>query len=132
MMNPTKLLIPMAGVAFAAAVLVCLSFTCIGISIRTRRQDAKMKEMEKNRPLLTLNKLREELLPENQEQLRVRTVKLLQSMPSGTREYMEMSRSELAGRYRKDLGSTPEVEAELTRLKVLMQDVLSQASVTAP
>jgi len=128
--NPAKLLIPTSGVAFAAAVLVCLSFTCIGISTKTRRQDAEMKEMEKNRPPLTLSKLREELLPENQEQFRSRTVKLLQSMPSGTRDFMEASMRQLVDRYRKDLGSAPEVEAELTRLQALMEDVLSQASAT--
>ena len=131
MINPTKSLIPMAGIALTAAMLVCLSFTCIGISVRTRRQDAKMKEMEKNRPPLTLSKLREELLPGNQEQFRSRTVKMLQSTPSGAREFMGASMRQLVDRYRKDLGSTPEVEAELTRLMALIEEVLRQASATA-
>jgi len=74
------MLAPTLGLVFAAVMLVQGALMCINISISTRRHDAKMKEMEKNRPPLTLAKLREELKPENLEQSRTKMLRLLQSM----------------------------------------------------
>lgn len=99
---------------------------CINISVRTRKHDAKMKEMEKNRPLLTLNKLREELQPEKLEQSRSNTLRVLQSMSPEARAYTEAKLQQLVDRYRADLGSTPEVETEIAKLEAFNREVLEE------
>ena len=126
--NPAKLLVPTAGIAFAAAVLVGLSFTCVGISIRTRRNDAKIKEMEQGRPPLTLDTLREELRPETLEQYRISILRTLETISPETRAYTEAKLPQLSARYRADLDSTPEVEMAIAKLEVFTEDVLCQAS----
>lgn len=113
--NPTKLFVPTVEVTFAAVLCVCLAFFCFSLSIRTRKHDAKMREMEKNRPPLTLSKLREELQPEKLKQSRTAMLRMLQSMSPETRSYTEAKLKELVDRYRADLGATPEVEAELAK-----------------
>ena len=124
--NPTKLFVPTAEVAFAAVLCVCLAFFCLGLSIRTRNHDAKMREMEKNRPPLTLSKLREELQPEKQEQFRTSMLRLLRTMPPDARAYAEANMKQLVDRYRADLGSTPEVEGELAKLEAFNREVLEE------
>lgn len=126
--NPAKLLAPTAGIAFAAAVLVGLSFTCVGISIRTRRHDAQMKEMEENGPPLTLSKLHGELCPEVLERSRASILRTLETMSPETRAYTEAKLRQLAARYRADLGSSPEAEAAIAKLEAFTEDVLCQAS----
>ena len=126
--SPAKLLVPTAGIAFAAAVLVGLSFTCVGISIRTRRNDAKIKEMEQGRPPLTLDTLREELRPETLEQYRISILRTLETISPETRAYTEAKLPQLSARYRADLDSTPEVEMAIAKLEVFTEDVLCQAS----
>lgn len=126
--DPAKLLVPTAGIAFAAAVLVGLSLTCIGISIRTRRHDAKIKEMEQGRPPLTLDTLREELHPETLEQYRISILRRLETMSPEMRAYTEAKLPQLSARYRADLDSTPEVEVAIAKLEVFTEDVLCQAS----
>ena len=126
--DPAKLLAPTVGIAFAAAVLVGLSFTCIGISIRMRRHDAKIKEMEQGRPPLTLDTLREELRPETLEQYRISILRALETMSPEMRAYTEAKLSQLSARYRADLDSTPEVEVAIAKLEVFTEDVLCQAS----
>ena len=125
--NPAKLLAPTAGIAFAAAVLVGLSFTCVGISIRTRRHDAKIKEMEQGRPPLTLDTLREELRPETLEQYRISILRTLETISPETRAYTEAKLPQLSARYRADLDSTPEVEMAIAKLEVFTEDVLHEA-----
>lgn len=125
--NPAKLLVPTLGMAFAIISLVWVTFFCIRLSIQTRRHAAKMKEMEKNRPPLTWSQLREDLKPEKQEQFRSATLSLLQRMPEA-RVFTEAKMKQMVERYRADLGSIPEVEADLARLEALIDDVLSQAS----
>ena len=126
--DPAKLLVPTAGIAFAAAVLVGLSFTCVGISIRTRRHDAKIKEMEQGRPPLTLDTLREELRPETLEQYRISILRTLETISPETRAYTEAKLPQLSARYRADLDSTPEVEMAIAKLEVFTEDVLHEAS----
>ena len=126
--NPAKLLAPTAGIAFAAAVLVGLSFTCVGISIRTRRHDAKIKEMEQGRPPLTLDTLREELRPETLEQYRISILRTLETISPETRAYTEAKLPQRSARYRADLDSTPEVEMAIAKLEVFTEDVLHEAS----
>ena len=126
--NPAKLLAPTAGIAFAAAVLVGLSLTCIGISIRARRHDAKIKEMEQGRPPLTLDTLREELRPETLEQYRISILRTLETISPETRAYTEAKLPQLSARYRADLDSTPEVEMAIAKLEVFTEDVLHEAS----
>ena len=126
--NPAKMLVPTAGIAFAAAVLVGLSFTCVGISIRTRRHDAKIKEMEQGRPPLTLDTLREELRPETLEQYRISILRTLETISPETRAYTEAKLPQLSARYRADLDSTPEVEMAIAKLEVFTEDVLHEAS----
>ena len=121
--NPAKLLVPTAGLIFAAVALVSTAFMCIKISIFTRKNDAKMREMEKNRPPLTLSKLREELQPEKLEQSRTSMLRMFQAMSPETRAYTEAKLKQLAERYRADLGSTPEVEAELAKLEAFNREV---------
>lgn len=126
--DPMGLLIPTVGVAFAVATLVGVAFMCIGVIIRTRRHDAKMKEMERNPPPLTLSKLREELHPEKLEQSRISILRTLQPMSPETRAYTEAKLRQLAVRYRADLDSTPEVEAAIVKLEAFTEDVLRRAS----
>jgi len=85
-----------------------------------------MKELEKNRPPLTLDKLREELQPEKLEQSRINMLRTLQSMSPETRDYAEAKLKQLVDRYRTGLGSTPEVEAELAKLEAFNREVLEQ------
>jgi len=124
--NPIGLLIPTVGFAYSAVMLVCAAFLCINVSIRTRKHDAKMKELEKNRPSLTLNRLREEVQPEKLEQSRTAMLRMLQAMSPETRLYTEAKLKELVDRYRTDLGSTPEVKAELAKLEALNREVLEE------
>ncbi len=129
--NPIKLLLPTAGLAYGAVMVVWAAIMCIKVSIQTRKHAAKMKELEKNRPPLTWSQLREDLKPEKQEQFRSSTLNLLQRMPPEARAYTEANMKQFVERYRADLGSTPEVEADLARLEALIDDVLSQASMQA-
>lgn len=99
---------------------------CIKISISTRKHDAKMREMEKNRPPLTLSKLREELQPEKLEQSRTSMLRMLQSMSPEARAYAIAKLKQLVDRYRADLGSTPEVEAELVKLEAFNRGILEE------
>ncbi len=124
--NPMKMLFPTVGLVLATVSLVGAAFVCIEVSIRTRRNDAKMRELEKNRPPLTLSKLREELQPEKLEQSRTSMLRMLQAMSPETRAYTEVKLKQLADRYRADLGSTPEVEAELAKLEVFNRGILEE------
>ncbi len=124
--HPVRMLVPTVGLVFAAVMLVQGAFMCINISIRTRKHDARMKELEKNRPPLTLDKLREELQPEKLEQSRINMLRTLQSMSPETRDYAEAKLKQLVDRYRTGLGSTPEVEAELAKLEAFNREVLEQ------
>ena len=126
--NPAKLLLPTVGLVVAAVVAIYVAFICLNVGIRTRKHSAKMKEMEKNRPPLTLSKLREELQPENQERFRTNMFKMLQSMPPEAKGYTEAKMKGLVEKYRADLGSTAEVEIELSKLEALIRDVLDDAS----
>lgn len=124
--KPIDLLIPTVGLAFGVIAAIWAAFMCIKISIITRKSDVKMREMEKNRPPLTLSKLREELQPEKLEQSRTSMLRMLQAMSPETRRYTEVKLTELADRYRADLGSTPEVEAELAKLEAFNREVLEE------
>ena len=126
--NPAKMLVPTAEMAFVAAVLVVLAFVCVEISIRTRRHDAQMKEMEENGPPLTLSKLHGELCPEVLERSRASILRTLETMSPETRAYTEAKLRQLAARYRADLGSSPEAEAAIAKLEAFTEDVLCQAS----
>ena len=124
--KPIDLLIPTVGLAFGVIAAIWAAFMCIKISIIARKSDVKMREMEKNRPPLTLSKLREELQPEKLEQSRTSMLRMLQAMSPETRRYTEVKLTELADRYRADLGSTPEVEAELAKLEAFNREVLEE------
>ena len=124
--NPMKMLAPTVGLVLATVSLVGAAFVCIEVSIRTRKHDAKMKELEKNRPPLTLSKLREELQPEKLEQSRTTMLRMFHAMSPETRLYTEESLKRLADRYRADIGSTPEVEAELAKLEAFSRKVLEE------
>ena len=108
--KPIDLLIPTVGLAFGVIAAIWAAFMCIKISIIARKSGVKMREMEKNRPPLTLSKLREELQPEKLEQSRTSMLRMLQAMPPETRVYTEAKLKELVDRYRAGLGSTPEAE----------------------
>ncbi len=123
--NPMKMLFPTVGLVLATVSLVGAAFVCIEVSIHTRRHDAKIKELEKNRPPLTLSRLREELQPEKLEQSRISMLRMLQAMSPETRAYTEAKLKELADRYRTDLGSTPEVEAELAKLEAFNREIVA-------
>lgn len=124
--NPQRMLVPTVGLAFGVIAAIWAAFMCIKIIIFTRKSDAKMREMEKNRPPLTLSKLREELQPEKLEQSRISMLRMLQAMSPETRGYAEAKLKELADRYRTDFGSTPEVEAELAKLEAFNREVLEE------
>ena len=124
--KPVELLIPAVGLACGAVMLVRTAFMLINASFGSRKHDAKIKELEKNRPPLTLGKLREELQPEKLEQSRTSMLRMLQAMSPETRRYTEVKLTELADRYRADLGSTPEVEAELAKLEAFNREVLEE------
>ena len=82
--------------------------------------------MEKNRPPLTLSKLREELQPEKLEQSRTATLRMPQAISPETRADAEAKLKELVDRYRKDLGSTPAVVAGLAKLEAFNREVLEE------
>ena len=124
--NPMKMLESTIGLAFGAGAVIWAAFMCIKISIFTRKSDAKMREMERNRPPLTLSKLREEVQPERLEQTRTNMLRMLQAMSPETRAYTEVKLKEISDRYRADLGSTPEVEAELAKLEAFNREVLEK------
>ena len=79
--HPQTLLIPTVGLLFGAVAVIWSAFTCISISRSTRRHSVRMKELEKNRPPLSLAKLREELQPEKQEQTRTAFTQVTPVLP---------------------------------------------------
>ena len=129
--DPLKFLIPTAGLAFGVAAAIWVACMCISVVVITRRHGAKIKELEKNRPPLTLAKLREDLQPESQEKTRSALLRMLRSSPS-MEASMEARMKQIVEQYRTDLGSSPEVETELAKLKAFNTDLLAQvASTTA-
>jgi hypothetical protein len=77
--NPAKMLFLTVSLAFVAAALAYSAIMCVQVSLSTRKHDVKMTELEKQRVPMTLEKLRQELRPENQERFRATTFKMLQS-----------------------------------------------------
>lgn len=126
--NPAKMLFSTVGLAFAVVALIGTAFMCLKLSISTRQHDAQMKELEKKRAPITLQRLREDLEPENQERFRVTTLKMLQSTSPVVRASVENTIGQLVEKVRADVGSTPETEIELGRLEELVRDVLQQAN----
>lgn len=127
--DPVKLLGPTLISLLAAVAVFCTAIMCVNVIFSTRRHDAKMREMERNRPPLTLEGLREELRSEKQEQARAAIVNLLQSTSPNmklTMEGVSAGMDALVERYQKDLGSGPEVEAELTRLRAFNVRLLEE------
>ena len=127
--DPGKLLAGAIISLLAAVVTFCMAIPCIRLIFSTRRHDAKIRELERNRPPLTLEGLREELRPEKQQQTRAAIVNLLRSSSPN----MKLTqRGVLAGmdafmeRYQKDLGSGPEVEVELARLQAFTESLIEE------
>jgi hypothetical protein len=126
--NPANMLFSTVSLAFAAAALVYSAVMCVQVSLSTRKHDVKLKELEKQRVPMTLERLREDLQPENQERFHATTLKMLQSSSPVVRASVEMSVGQLVEKVRKDVGSAPETEAELAKLEALVKNVLLQAS----
>ena len=128
--NPARMLLPTVGLAFGAIALISSAFMCIKLSLSTRKHDEKMKGLEKQRLPVTLERLRDDLLPENQERFRITTLKMLQSSSPIVRASVEMNLSQLVEKIRTDVGSTAETEAELMRLEALVKEILQHATAT--
>lgn len=127
--DPVKLLGGAIISLLAAVAAFCAAIMCVNVSFSTRRHSTKMKELERNRPPLTLKGLREELRPEKQEQSRAKIVNLLRNSPLNTKltsEGVAAGMAALMERYRAELGSSPEVEAEMARLRAFNESLVEE------